>query len=125
MMRLLRADGDVRAAFLKELAVRRATVSAEAEVAVRPILTEVREKGDTALLEYAQRFDEASLTPATIRVTPEEVARAFDDLSPEAVEALKLAAVRIEAFHRRQLPESWFLGSISPAGKRPIPLPCS
>jgi len=109
MMRLLRADGDVGAAFLKELAVRRATVSAEAEVVVRPILTEVREKGDAAVLEYAQRFDEASLTPATIRVTPEEVARAFDDLSLEAIEALKLAAVRIEAFHRRQLPESWFL----------------
>ena len=107
MVRFLRADeGGV---FLKDLAERRSTVSAEAENAVRPILTDVRDKGDAALLEYAQRLDGASLTPATLRVAPEEVARAFDALSRDAIEALKLAAARIEKFHRRQLPGSWFL----------------
>ncbi|MFQ5881927.1 MAG: histidinol dehydrogenase [Candidatus Methylomirabilales bacterium] len=109
MMRLLHADGADGAAFLTELAQRRETVSAEAEAAVRPILAEVREKGDTALLAYARRFDEAHLTPATVRVSPEEVKRAFGDLAFEAIEVLKLAAERIEAFHRRQLPHSWFL----------------
>lgn len=109
MIRILRADGDEGTAFLKELAVRRAAVSAEAEEVVRPILTEVREKGDTALLEYARRFDGASLTPGTLRVTPDEVKQAFDHLQPEAIEALRLAAARIEHFHRRQLPHSWFL----------------
>lgn len=107
MIRLLHADE--KASFLKELAERRSTVSAEAEVAVRPILAEVREKGDAAVLAYAQRFDGASLTPAMLRVTSEEVRRAFDNLSPEAIEALKLAAARIETFHHRQLPDSWFL----------------
>ena len=109
MIRILRADGDEGTAFLKELAVRRAAVSAEAEEVVRPILTEVREKGDTALLEYARRFDGASLTPGTLRVTPDEVKQAFDHLQPEVIEALRLAAARIEQFHRRQLPHSWFL----------------
>jgi len=109
MIRIVRADGDEGTAFLKELAVRRAAVSAEAEEVVRPILTEVREKGDTALLEYARRFDGASLTPGTLRVTPDEVKQAFDHLQPEAIEALRLAAARIEQFHRRQLPHSWFL----------------
>jgi len=109
MIRILRADGDEGTAFLKELAVRRAAVSAEAEEVVRPILTEVREKGDTALLEYARRFDGASLTPGTLRVTPDEVKQAFDHLQPEAIEALRLAAARIDHFHRRQLPHSWFL----------------
>jgi histidinol dehydrogenase len=109
MIRRLHAEGDEGTAFLKELAARRAASSAEAETVVRPILTEVREKGDTALMEYAQRFDGASLTPGTIRVTAEDVERAFDQLPPEAIEAIKLAAARIEAFHRRQLPDSWFL----------------
>ena len=109
MIRIVRADGEEGTAFLKELAVRRAAVSAEAEEVVRPILTEVREKGDTALLEYARRFDGASLTPGTLRVTPDEVTQAFDHLQPEAIEALRLAAARIEHFHRRQLPHSWFL----------------
>ena len=109
MIRIVRADGEEGTAFLKELAVRRAAVSAEAEEVVRPILTEVREKGDTALLEYARRFDGASLTPGTLRVTPDEVTQAFDHLQPEAIEALRLAAARIEHFHRRQLPHSWFV----------------
>ena len=109
MIRILRADGDEGTAFLKELAVRRAAVSAEAEEVVRPILTEVREKGDAALLEYARRFDGASLTPGTLRVTPDEVKQAVDHLQPEAIEALRLAAARIEHFHRRQLPHSWFV----------------
>ena len=109
MIRILRADGDEGTAFLKELAVRRAAVSAEAEEVVRPILAGVREKGDTALLEYAKRFDGASLTPGTLQVTPDEVTQAFDYLQPEAIEALRLAAARIEHFHRRQLPHSWFL----------------
>lgn len=109
MIRILRADGDEGTAFLKELAVRRAAVSAEAEEVVRPILAGVREKGDTALLEYAKRFDGATLTPGTLQVTPDEVTQAFDYLQPEAIEALRLAAARIEHFHRRQLPHSWFL----------------
>ncbi len=109
MIRILRADGDEGTAFLKELAVRRAAVSAEAEEVVRPILAGVREKGDSALLEYARRFDGASLTPGTLQVTPDEVTQAFDHLQPEAIEALRLAAARIEHFHRRQLSHSWFL----------------
>jgi histidinol dehydrogenase len=109
MIRIVRADGDEGAAFLKELALRRAAVSAEAEEVVRPILTGVREKGDAALLEYARRFDGASLTPGTLRVTPDEVEQAFDHLRPEAIEALRLAAARIDYFHRRQVPDSWFL----------------
>lgn len=109
MIRLLHADRDDGASFLTELAQRRATVSAEAEDAVRSILAAVREKGDAAVMQYAQRFDGAALTPATIQVTAQEVERAFDEISPEAIEALKLAAARIETFHRRQLPESWFL----------------
>jgi histidinol dehydrogenase len=109
MIRIVRADGEEGTAFLEELARRRAAVSAEAEEVVRPILTGVREKGDAALLEYARRFDGASLAPGTLRVTPDEVKQAFDQLRPEAIEALRLAAARIDHFHRRQLPDSWFL----------------
>jgi len=109
MIRRVDAHGDEGTVFLKELAARRATVSAEAETVVRPILTAVREKGDPAVMQYAQRFDGASLTPATIRVTADEVARAFDEIPPEGIAALQLAAARIETFHRRQLPRSWFI----------------
>ena len=86
-LRVLRADGEEGRAFLRELALRRAQVSADAEAVVRPILAAVQERGDAALAEYARRFDGASLTPATVRVAPEEVERAFDHLAPEVIEA--------------------------------------
>lgn len=109
MIRLLHADGGEGVAFVQELVARRALVSAEVESTVRPVLMEVQTKGDAALVDYAQRFDGAALTPATLRVTRDETEHALAALPLEAVEALTAAAARIEAFHRRQLPHSWFV----------------
>ena len=37
---------------------------------VRPIIESVRAQGDEALVFYARRFERASLTPSTLRVSP-------------------------------------------------------
>lgn len=109
MIRILHTGGEATRAFLTELAARRAAVSTEAEEVVRPILQAVRERGDAALLEYASKFDHAPMMAATLRVSREEVERALGELPRQVIQALELAAERIEAFHRRQLPSSWFL----------------
>lgn len=109
MIPILPTGGGGTTAFLHEFAARRAAVSTEAEEAVRPILQAVRERGDAALLEYASELDHAPLTAATLRVSREEMDRAVGELPSQVMQALELAAERIEAFHRRQLPASWFL----------------
>lgn len=74
---------------------------------VRNILQDVRQKGDSALLEYTHRFDRHDLPLERLLVTPEEFAEAYTKVKPEQVDALKLAAENIRAFHHRQVQESW------------------
>jgi hypothetical protein len=45
---------------------------------VRSILADVRKRGDDALIELAQRFDRATLTVGTLRVSEDEIAEAKD-----------------------------------------------
>jgi len=74
---------------------------------VRGILQDVLHKGDSAVLEYTHRFDRHDLPLEQLRVTPEEFADAYARVKPEQVDALKLAAENIRAFHQRQVQESW------------------
>ena len=72
--------------------------------AVRAIITDVRYRGDAALIELGERFDRISLTTATLRLTAAEIDAAEAQCSKAALEALDIAAARIETYHRRQLP---------------------
>lgn len=75
----------------------------EIEKVVAPILQQVRERGDTALKEFTQKFDKVSLS--TIEVTPEEITGASHQISPQLKEAIGSAKENIETFHRAQLQE--------------------
>ena len=73
---------------------------------VATILNEVRERGDEALVEYTMRLDEHRLsTDDDWRVTADACAQAHAALDPDLRDALQLAADRIAAFHRDQLPK--------------------
>jgi histidinol dehydrogenase len=76
----------------------------DVDAAVKTILTDVRTRGDAAVVECTRRFDRVELTPARFRVTATEIDAAVAACAPATLEALDLAARRIEAFHRRQLP---------------------
>jgi histidinol dehydrogenase len=71
---------------------------------VAAIIAETRERGDAALIEYTRRFDRLDLTPATLRVTAEEIGAAADRCDSATLAALRLAAERIIDYHRRQIP---------------------
>jgi histidinol dehydrogenase len=72
---------------------------------VAAILARVEAEGDAALLEYTARFDRQQLAPQQLRVGADEIAGAVAGRPAELRAALDLAAARIAAFHRRQLPE--------------------
>ena len=106
--------------------------------AVRRIVTDVRRRGDRALLRYATQFD--GLPSADVlRVTPEEMTTAWKAIDPALRNALTTAAKQIRAFAQRQMPASWSasplpglttgqlarpLGSVGcyvPSGRHPLP----
>jgi histidinol dehydrogenase len=98
-----RAPGFARA-FAGLLAMKR-EVSEDVDETVRGIIADVAARGDAALVAYTSRFDGLDLTPETLRVADEEIEASLGLCPPEALDALRLARERIEAFHRAQVPE--------------------
>jgi histidinol dehydrogenase len=78
--------------------------------AVRRILQDVRQRGDAALRDWAERLDGS--IPDGFRVTPEELSAALAGIPDEQRQALELMAERIEAFHRRQPLTSWMTNDL-------------
>ncbi|MGI4956978.1 MAG: histidinol dehydrogenase [Janthinobacterium lividum] len=74
---------------------------------VRDIIAAVRAGGDTAVCGYTDRFDRPglpALVAGELRITEVEIDQACSEIPPDLLGALDLAACRIEAFHRAQLP---------------------
>lgn len=82
--------------------------AADVNAVVSEILENVRRRGDKAVLDYTNKFDRLDLTEQTMRISGEEIEQAVAACDKETLDALYLAAERIEAFHEKQLPESHF-----------------
>ncbi len=83
------------------LLARPALDSSSLESAVQSVLTDVRTRGDAALLEYTARFDGVQLNH--LELTEEEIQEAADLVSPALKEAMQLAAANIRRFHEAQV----------------------
>ena len=99
------ADFDLR---LKALMSTPVETDPEIESVVRSIIDDVRERGDSAVLEYTRRFDRREVASASeLFVSEEHVNAALARIDPDTREALEVAAGRIDDFHQRQLEQSW------------------
>lgn len=85
---------------VKEFIDRKELNTASVEEIVATIISDVKERGDKALKEYAERFDKAILK--SIRVTDEEISCAEKSVSKEYKEMLERACDNISAFHEKQ-----------------------
>ena len=140
-MKLIRTNGRGAQETAKALAAleRRGGAALDSVLpAVKRIVTDVRKKGDRALLGYATQFD--GLRDATnLRVTADEMAAAWEAIDPALRDALSAAARQIRDFAQHQLPASWNTSSIEglttgqlvrplasvgcyvPSGRHPLP----
>ncbi len=105
MVQFLRSSGPGFADQFKALVEARRDQPLDVQDTVRTIVRAVREKGDAALIEFTARFDRADFGKAGLRIPPEELRKAYEELAPELRGALALASERIEKHHRRQLPQ--------------------
>ena len=89
---------------------------------VRKIIADVRERGDTALREYARKFDGIEIE--RLEVSREEIDEAAVKVGKRYIEILNKSAKNIRAFHSRQLREGFIFtpeeGVI--LGQRVIPI---
>lgn len=82
--------------------------SGEVLPAVQAILSDVQTRGDAALLEYTQRFDDfPAKSMADLEVSLERCQQALDNLSAAQREALEFAAERVREYAAYQKVQSW------------------
>ncbi|MBD1868285.1 histidinol dehydrogenase [Oculatella sp. FACHB-28] len=77
------------------------------EATVREVLQAVKRQGDRALLHYTEEFDGQLLKPEELRVSGSELDAAYQQVSKELLDAIRLACRNIESFHRQRVPKSW------------------
>lgn len=77
------------------------------DAVVDEIIKNVRERGDAALREYAEKFDGATLE--SLEVTQKEIESAYTAMDQAYLDTLHLAKENIERFHRHQLHENFML----------------
>ena len=70
--------------------------------AVKEIIADVRARGDKAVFEYEAKFDGTLLSKRNFRVSAEEILRAYDEISPDLLESLRLAIGNIYTYHMRR-----------------------
>ena len=104
MIRLSVRDADFEARFTALLSQGRETTET-VDRAVADIIAAVRARGDAAVIDYTTRFDRQTLTADRLRISSAEIDAATAAIPAELAAALDLAATRIEAFHRAQLPQ--------------------
>ena len=82
--------------------------SVDVDSSVKEIISAVIEFGDQALLDYTQKFDRIVLAPDNLRFAQSELKEQAAKVSDSDRSALELAASRIEAYHKKQLPKNAF-----------------
>lgn len=75
---------------------------------VNEILQRVRAEGDSAVVEYTNRFDGTSVESIEqLEMSAERLQLALDGLPEDQRNALETAAQRVRSYHERQKGESW------------------
>src|SRR5690606_35284945 len=78
------------------------------ENVTRDILSDIRVRGDAALLDYTVRFDRVQAASiADLEIKRSDLAAALAGLPAKQRESLETAAQRIRAYHEHQRAQSW------------------
>src|SRR6185503_19117687 len=80
------------------------TQDASVDRVVAEILADVKQRGDSAVLDYTRRFDRLDVgSMAALELSQTDVQRALGQLPDVQRDALVHAAGRIRSYHERQL----------------------
>ncbi|QUX97174.1 histidinol dehydrogenase [Marinomonas sp. CT5] len=93
---------------------------------VRPIVEQVKQHGDKALLEFTSKFDGVSLSLDQLKVTEEEFVAAEQSIDEATRESICFAASNIRRYHESQKPGEMTLQEVrkgSFVGERFLPIP--
>jgi len=94
---------------LKKQLQRSIAIDTSVQVAVDEILSQVRQRGDSAVLDYTEKFQGIRL--AAMRVSPDALDDARRNTDPLFLELLEEAYANIVRFHQCEVEKSFFIES--------------
>lgn len=106
-MKTVRLTKDSQRDILNSLLKRSPNNYGQYEKVVADIIANVREKGDQAVLDYTGQFDKWDCNAENIRVTEDEIEKAFAEADADFAAVMEKSAANIRDFHKKQLRNSW------------------
>jgi histidinol dehydrogenase len=104
-MRILKLTPGVE----KKLLAARVSHDQEAQTVAAQITADVRKRGDSALLAWARKLDDADLGAKNLWISQKEICGAERNVSPDFLRAIRQAARNIRRVAEKQLPRPWSL----------------
>ena len=108
-MRILTLNKETKQDLLESLLKRSPNHYGAYEGQVNAIINDVRERKNTALFEYTQKFDGAVIDETSILVTNEEIDEAYELVDEKLLRVIRKSLVNIKKYHKKQLQNSWFM----------------
>lgn len=93
---------------LDELLAWEASIDGDVAKVVADILSDVKKRGNAAVLEYTNKFDRMTLTDAAdLELSKAQLQQALEKIDVQQRESLEVAAERIRHYAQHQKMESW------------------
>ncbi len=98
-MKILKIGGDqIQKLYDRNLNLRKKQV----EEKVRMIVEDIKLNGDDAVLKYTKRFDQVKLNVRQLKVAENEISGAYQHITSEFVNTLKIIISNVSLFYRKQ-----------------------
>lgn len=107
-MRIQKLNNETKKNLLEDLLKRSPNQYTEYETRVTAILDAVKKDKDQALFAFTEKFDGAKLDADSIKVSEEEIKKAYELVDPKLLEIIRKAKDNIRIYHEKQKQYSWF-----------------
>lgn len=109
MIDIVKVDKKNKDYYTEDLKDRAEAVQKEVIIAVEEILEDVKKNGDNAVVKYTNRFDSGLINSQNVRVSVDEIKKAYEIVDKKFIEAIKLSKENVWFYHEKQKQKSWMV----------------
>lgn len=107
MIDIVKLDENNKSYYVENLKNRAEAVQRDVLDAVEEILEDVRKNGDSAVIKYTNKFDSKNISEQNVKVSVDEIKKAYENVDKKFIEAIKTAKENIWFYHEKQKQNSW------------------
>ncbi len=100
---------DFKKQYLEKVINRGKVQFEDVSFAVSKIISEVKQRGDAALLSFTDKFDGVKLSKDKLAVDKDEIKEAYKKIDSNFLDVIKIAKNNIAKYHQAQFREPWFV----------------